>query len=401
MSTSMRSDDPDHPSYYAKGKRSVSGPAEPRDLDTPWSRQRQPWSDEAPLSPEDAAEVLGVQPFERAEPGHRLPLSRSLDPDPVPPMRRERRGSAARTLVRFGVAVAAAAGVAVLVVGRFDGGSAGDKGVTDLLVWVSGLIGAAAPAAYAPPPAASVSSAPPRLAVQDGRGDVNQAVALGLSVDRVVKGAVVVMTGFATGTQLTAGRAIGPSGWRISAGDLVDVAVLPPRDFAGTMEVAVYLRLGDDSVADKQTLRLTWGARAPQPAVAASAVPQAVAQSPVAVVTTVPVVITPPSAPAPAPTPVARDLPADEIAMLLKRGEEFVGQGDFAAARLVLRRAAEARDARAAFALAATYDPAVLQQVGAVGIAPDAELARRWYERAAEYGSADASRRLEMLARGR
>src|SRR5262249_33208408 len=48
------------------------------------------------------------------------------------------------------------------------------------------------------------------------------------------------------------------------------------------------------------------------------------------------------------------------VAFLVNRGEELIAQGDIAAARLLLQRAAEARDARAAFALAATYDPIML-----------------------------------------
>ena len=72
--------------------------------------------------------------------------------------------------------------------------------------------------------------------------------------------------------------------------------------------------------------------------------------------------------------------------------------GDIAAARLMLRRAAEAHNARAALALAATYDPLVLKKIGAFGVSPDIATARRWYEKAQEYGSAEAPRRLELLA---
>jgi hypothetical protein len=86
-----------------------------------------------------------------------------------------------------------------------------------------------------------------------------------------------------------------------------------------------------------------------------------------------------------------------EIERLVKRGEDYLAQGDIAAARLILGRAAEARDARAAFSLAATYDPSVLRQLHVVGFRPDVAQARAWYEKAAEYGSAEASRRLAAL----
>ena len=48
-----------------------------------------------------------------------------------------------------------------------------------------------------------------------------------------------------------------------------------------------------------------------------------------------------------------RQLDRDEVAVLAKRGEEFIAAGDIAGARLVLQRAAEARDAGAALLLGA------------------------------------------------
>ena len=94
----------------------------------------------------------------------------------------------------------------------------------------------------------------------------------------------------------------------------------------------------------------------------------------------------------------ARQLDRDEVAMLATRGEAFIAAGDIAAARLVLQRAAEARDARAALLLGATYDPSMLEKIRVRGFAPDIATARIWYERAKEFGSAEASQRLEMLA---
>ena len=92
------------------------------------------------------------------------------------------------------------------------------------------------------------------------------------------------------------------------------------------------------------------------------------------------------------------DAQSDEIATLVRRGEQLAAAGDMAAARLLLRRAAEEHNARAALALGATYDPNVLQSLGIYGVTPDIAEARNWYEKAKEYGSAEALRRLEMLA---
>ena len=53
---------------------------------------------------------------------------------------------------------------------------------------------------------------------------------------------------------------------------------------------------------------------------------------------------------------------------------------------------------RAALTLAGTSDPIVLEKLGIQGFASDIAAARTWYERAKEFGSAEAPRRLEMLA---
>jgi hypothetical protein len=102
------------------------------------------------------------------------------------------------------------------------------------------------------------------------------------------------------------------------------------------------------------------------------------------------------------PTPVTAPdqgvLEAGEVERLIKRGEDYLAQGDLAAARLILTRAAEARAPRAAYSLAATYDPGVHKQLHVVGLKSDIAQARVWYEKAAEYGSAEASRRLATLA---
>jgi hypothetical protein len=103
------------------------------------------------------------------------------------------------------------------------------------------------------------------------------------------------------------------------------------------------------------------------------------------------------AAPTPALEPSALD--AGEIERLVKRGEDYLAHGDIAAARLVLGRAVEARDAHAALSLAETYDPVVLRRLNVLGFKPDPGQARAWYERAAGYGSAEASRRLDALRR--
>jgi hypothetical protein len=101
-----------------------------------------------------------------------------------------------------------------------------------------------------------------------------------------------------------------------------------------------------------------------------------------------------------APPPAQRKPDQEEIAVLLKRGKDLIANGDLAAARLVLQRAADANDAEAALALGATHDPLVLRALKVYGFKADPVMARVWYEKASELGSAAAPRRLEMLTSG-
>jgi TRAP-type uncharacterized transport system substrate-binding protein len=91
----------------------------------------------------------------------------------------------------------------------------------------------------------------------------------------------------------------------------------------------------------------------------------------------------------------------EQIAELVKRGKDFIASGDLAAARVVLQRAAESKDAEAALLLAATYDPVILRQLKVYGFAADVDMARTWYERATEFGSPEAPRRLEMITKAK
>jgi hypothetical protein len=126
---------------------------------------------------------------------------------------------------------------------------------------------------------------------------------------------------------------------------------------------------------------------------------RAVAIAPASVAPPAVNVVAPPAPePASAPAAPALDPESPEVAALVKRGQELAAAGDIAAARLTLRRAAEAHNAQAALALGATYDPTVLETLGIFGVTPDVAKARSWYEKAREYGSAEAPRRLDLLA---
>jgi hypothetical protein len=105
---------------------------------------------------------------------------------------------------------------------------------------------------------------------------------------------------------------------------------------------------------------------------------------------TVPAAIASPASP-------VRRLDPDELATLMTRAKGLLAAGDIPPARLLLERAADAQEPTAALMLAQTYDPAVLGTQDARNIIPDLELARTWYQRAVQLGSAEAQRRLSQM----
>jgi hypothetical protein len=100
----------------------------------------------------------------------------------------------------------------------------------------------------------------------------------------------------------------------------------------------------------------------------------------------------------PAASKATRVLDPKEIKLLVKQGEQFIAAGDVVTARIVFQRAADAGDAGAAVALGGTYDPIVLAKSGVAGLSADVEKARTWYRKAESLSSAEATRRLALLA---
>ncbi len=143
---------------------------------------------------------------------------------------------------------------------------------------------------------------------------------------------------------------------------------------------------------DQPEVRLPPAVVAPPAAPPPAAAPAAVAALPPATA------FPPPTADLPAAAaPAARRLAADELATLLKRAKSLIAIGDFAPARLLLKRAADAQEAGAALLLAQTYDPAVLGKQDMRSITPDPAKAREWYQKAAQFGSVEAQQRLSQM----
>ena len=83
---------------------------------------------------------------------------------------------------------------------------------------------------------------------------------------------------------------------------------------------------------------------------------------------------------------------------IFSRAKRLLAEGDIAGARLILHHLADNGEADAAYELARTFDPAVLEELGVRGIAGDRKNAVGWYQRASRTGNAKANERLNILA---
>jgi TPR repeat protein len=161
------------------------------------------------------------------------------------------------------------------------------------------------------------------------------------------------------------------------------------------LDLRVELRLADDTVVDHGALRRRWRSdltHASNESIGVSALSDDSASKAATNRT--------PTDSANAHQAVVLSFDRQQIDFLIGRSQQLISEGDVQAARILLRRAAEARDARAALALGATYDPIMLAILKANGMGADVSLARNWYEKAREFGSLEAQQRLNVLVSG-
>src|SRR5215510_12293620 len=250
----------------------------------------------------------------------------------------------------------------------------------------------------------------PRLIGVEGRRNFsNEAITLGVSLYGATGSELAMLTGLVSGTRLSVGNPLGDNGWRLPARDLVNALAYAPKDFVGVMNAAIDLRMPNDRVVDSRVMRLEWlpPRRSDSPVVAvrlperedlkAGTRPEARPEPrseprPEAKPE-------PEASPEGKPAAVPQAIDGAEVAALLKRGQDYLQNGDIVSARLMLRRAAGAGDPQAALLLGASYDPTVLRDLGVLGFAPDPGQARTWYQKAADAGLPEAARRLERLVK--
>lgn len=210
-----------------------------------------------------------------------------------------------------------------------------------------------------------------RLIAEDQRAIANEPMPLEVSVDNAVQNASLRLAGLAAGTHLSAGSQVSDSSWQVPLDRLKNVYLYAPTDFVGVMNSALDLLGPDKRLIDRREVRFEWLAKKesrPEPSSSIS-----------------------PANPAP-----VQSLNGDVASSLMKRGQDFLGTGDIAAARILFKRLAAAGIADGAFAMARTYDPRYLTEHKVIGVVGDESKARVFYQQAAQLGSVEAAHMLEQ-----
>lgn len=197
--------------------------------------------------------------------------------------------------------------------------------------------------------------------------------------DAVPRGSFVRLRGLPTTAALSDGHSIAPGAWAVPLTALPRLKILLPEGATGESEISVALVSSDGTVVTEARATLVVAAPpAPSAATALRVVPTQRPED---------------AQPVPQLTTEARE----RALRLVKKGDEQLTEGGIAQARLLYERAATAGLALGAMAMAATYDPAELSRLGVLGLKPDRETARRWYERARQLGAPEAEGRLRRL----
>jgi hypothetical protein len=210
-----------------------------------------------------------------------------------------------------------------------------------------------------------------RLIAEDQRAIANEPMPLEVSVDNAVQNASLRLAGLAAGTHLSAGSPVSDSSWQLPLDRLKNVYLYAPTDFVGVMNSALDLLGPDKRLIDRREVRFEWLVKKESRPEPKSSIW--------------------PTNPAP-----VQSLNGDLASTLMRRGQDFLGTGDIAAARVLFGRLADAGIADGAFAMAQTYDPRYLTMHNVIGVVGDESKARAFYQQAAQLGSVEAAHMLEQ-----
>lgn len=218
----------------------------------------------------------------------------------------------------------------------------------------------------------AVEARPVIVAPQEVSAAPSSAAALNIRVDSdepIPARAILLVRGLPATVKLSEGRVFGPGVWVVPLNGLSRLQVQTPEETGRADLTITLVTLEGTTLAEAKLTLIIALPVASYNASATGAIPQQLSEA------------------------------EREAAMkLVERGDENIKTGNISAAREFYRRAANRGLSDGAMAMAATYDAQELKRFGnVVGLQPDAALARKWYEKARDLGSAEGSTRLQRI----
>lgn len=161
--------------------------------------------------------------------------------------------------------------------------------------------------------------------------------------------------------------------WIVSIRDSADLKMTVPKAFRGAFSADLYLYRGEHLAPFRSTFQVHIADTADTLPTSAdhATVPSEMERQPATVLSA-----------------DERRLSREDEAKLFAQGEAHLRNGNVAFARLLFEELVSHGNVRGLYALARTYDPAVLRQLGAVGLRGDPEKAKELYRRATEFAGA-------------
>jgi hypothetical protein len=106
-----------------------------------------------------------------------------------------------------------------------------------------------------------IERAIPRLLVQESRGTTGEPAPLGVTLQGRADNGVVMITGLIADMTLSTGSAVGATAWQVPATQEVlgNTWIIPPKDFAGVVDLFAELQLADTTIAHRWPIRLEQG----------------------------------------------------------------------------------------------------------------------------------------------
>jgi hypothetical protein len=237
-------------------------------------------------------------------------------------------------------------------------------------------IAIAAPGVWSSAASAQQTQEPALTVIEAVRAEPASIVRLQIQVGPsgvVSKNSFIRIRGLPPAAALSEGYSIAAGTWAVPLVALPTLSVILPAGLKGESVLAVTLVSvdGDVLAEKKMVLAIT---PPPEPASLRQALPERIG-------------VAPPQASG----------ERERALGLHAKGIEQLERGNVVAARKFFEHAAEAGLARSALALAGTFDPAELATMKIIGLQPNVEEARKWYDKARQLGAFEAAERLQRL----